>query len=984
MAIYYLSNSKDTLNTAATAYYLKSTANKTSQSNTLSLPATTGVVTTLYDTEAYLPRQAAWGTPTITMTLQVTASGTLVAGSIAVKNLTTGQTGTFGTSVAMTAAGTFTMTAGALAFTGTSVTDRLQVQLKVTNTAAAIRTFTYTVNTSVSGSSVNSGITEFSDAPGLAEPAAQYAADRATLVAVGASSGTDGGSTNLYLEQNISSYGIGYNTSVSFEDIGAASSYTNVATKTTNLVPFRTGQLLTARRGGSMGYDAKNKRILEFGGYDGTNRFNELWQLDTSQIHARWKILAPTGGTPSVRNLTGTACITLNNKTWLINFGGSTAAGADDGTLNICEVSTPGSEVWTVVTQTNAPAARSYMMNHLVIVPTSTTAADVYIFGGWGSARFNDLYKFSLNMASTVPTTVTWTTLKANLTAGNPQIRSGAFVVYDSNNARLLICAGFDGTTYFNDIWQYSIAGNAFTQLTATNTYVGRELPSGGYDVNNKRIILFGGWTSATAATGRNDVIQIDLTTPNTPVNSTLKINDGTNADTVGFSSGGSTVDTDKQLIVQWGQNAVDTTDKYTYAFDLSSTAATNNHLYGLNVQDHFRGRDAPAYCYDPNQGVLAIINGFTGMDDDTTASIPNGDHHNEFWTYNYSTNKLKYASKGYFGMVDKEGVCAVYDTTANRIISFGGITGNGQTSSDAWEHKADAAGNYSARLMAPTGTPPPSRWLCAMAYDPTRNRVIIWGGENSTTVFNTCYILDLSGGGDGAWSAVTPTGTVPTAVWQPGFCRDSTNNRLYVYSGASNQAGTTFSSQAFYIDMSAATLSYTILTATGNVARRGKALDFDAANGQVIAFGGYDGTSVYNELQFLNIASPTAWVTATPAISPNARRSTAHTFMNGKMYLGAGREQAGQFFSDMWELTPNYVTPTSSTWVNKNPGVYQRFNVPITGQANGNYQWQGWATTNAILTAKTNYAGAANSVAYILGSAAVSGVSSLTLLGVG
>jgi hypothetical protein len=135
----------------------------------------------------------------------------------------------------------------------------------------------------------------------------------------------------------------------------------------------------------------------------------------------------------------------------------------------------------------------------------------------------------------------------------------------------------------------------------------------------------------------------------------------------------------------------------------------------------------------------------------------------------------------------------------------------------------------------------------------------------------------------------------------------------------------------------------------------------FDATNNYLIAFSGYDGTASNNTLSFLNLATDTNnWVTVTAGgTTPGARRSAVAWFLNGKFYVAAGRTDSSTWYSDVQELTPDYVTTSNSTWNLKSPQQYQPVTVATTGLTNNaNYHWQTWATISGTDTTLSSFGG--------------------------
>ena len=795
--------------------------------------------------------------------------------------------------------------------------------------------------------------------PLLATANGQYRNDQSTPIAV-AGITTDGVTNNVWLET------MGYaddptiSTTISAETQIIGTNFTGTPTASKSLI-LKQANLPTSRRGSAMIYDAKNKRFIVFGGYDGTSRFNDVWELSADSAYHRWKKLTPSGTAPVARNLCGSVYARGTtsgsvDKAYMVIWGGADPGDRND--MAILDVSTPGSEAWSAVTQTNAPSARDYITHHMAAKVTASNTIDIYLFGGWASSRVSDLNRCTLNVNS--PTSVTWTQLKASGAAGNPAIRSGATMVYDSANDRLIITGGFNNTTYLSDVWQYSISGGSFTQLSPTGTTpAGRELASIGYDSVNQRAVIIGGW-QGSAGNSRNDVLSLSLVA-GSEAWTQIKSNDTNNQGVLPFSNACAAVDTNRNILAITNLYGYDATDKYVYAFNLGDTSTTAS-VYSLAVADYFRARDAPAFVHNTTRDELLLINGYSAMDDDAT--IANGEHVSEIWAYSQTNQTWRNAAKGPFLMTQSEGGLAVYDSANDRVIFFGGLRGSSQMSNDVWQLKADAYGMYKATKLSPSGSLPPQRWLMAGCYDAANHRMVIWGGQNASTILNDTWALDLTSGSE-AWTQLTPTGTAPTAVWQSAYVYDSVNKRLYTHGG---YTGASYSTQLFYLDLSTTNGAWVNTSVTGGLAVRGAVMRYDSTNQRLICFGGYDGTSVNNTVRYTSTASFTSWTTQATTNTPAARRSAGTGMINNSFVVTCGRPVSGTWFNDMQELDVS-LTPASWAWKTRTPKIYQPVALGLTGLAQDNFHWRSWLAAGAAISPASSFgSNSETSIDFVIG----------------
>jgi hypothetical protein len=138
------------------------------------------------------------------------------------------------------------------------------------------------------------------------------------------------------------------------------------------------------------------------------------------------------------------------------------------------------------------------------------------------------------------------------------------------------------------------------------------------------------------------------------------------------------------------------------------------------------------------------------------------------------------------------------YDKTSNRMIIFGGedpVIGYAALN-DVWVlTNADATTGVPTWLqLTITGPAPLPRTNHSAAYDPSTNRLIVYGGSESLNgqggcpcnIYSDTWVLTNANGTGSqppVWSQLSPTGTVPT-LGTAAFAYDSAQNKLIVYGG--------------------------------------------------------------------------------------------------------------------------------------------------------------------------------------------------------
>jgi len=138
-------------------------------------------------------------------------------------------------------------------------------------------------------------------------------------------------------------------------------------------------------------------------------------------------------------------------------------------------------------------------------------------------------------------------------------------------------------------------------------------------------------------------------------------------------------------------------------------------------------------------------------------------------------------------------GMAAIFDAARNRMVIFGGSTSDAYlgTHNDTWELRLTPARPL-WRKLNPDGPLPVARRTLASVFDPLRNRMVIFGGWDGTNnpdcFLNDTWALSLHPN-DGAWTELSPAGAVPgvrdamSAIYDPG------SDRMVVFGGWSGTA---------------------------------------------------------------------------------------------------------------------------------------------------------------------------------------------------
>lgn len=190
----------------------------------------------------------------------------------------------------------------------------------------------------------------------------------------------------------------------------------------------------------------------------------------------------------------------------------------------------------------------------------------------------------------------------------------------------------------------------------------------------------------------------------------------------------------------------------------------------------------------------------------------------------------------------------AVYDSGSNRMIVFGG--GLGRTSpceNDVWVlTNANGIGGTPAWIqMAPAGPAPAPRAQHGAVYDPNTNTMIVYGGQDCfSTVFGDVWVLSNANGLNGtpAWMPLSPVGGGPgPREINGGTAYDPTNNRLIVFGGVDNGMELNDTWVLSNANGQGGTPTWSQLSPSGSLppARGSNSTVYDATTNRLTIFGG-------------------------------------------------------------------------------------------------------------------------------------------------
>ena len=229
----------------------------------------------------------------------------------------------------------------------------------------------------------------------------------------------------------------------------------------------------------------------------------------------------------------------------------------------------------------------------------------------------------------------------------------------------------------------------------------------------------------------------------------------------------------------------------------------------------------------------------------------------------------------------------AIYDPTGNRIIIFGGQMGG--FLNDLWAFNLDS---NSWVELAPQGTPPAPRSGHNAIYDPMGQRMISWAGQGSGGSFDDVYALDLA---TLQWQDISPQSS-PAPRYGSASVFDPVGGQLVMFAGFTNQ-GRFDDVQAF--DLQAQTWQDLSPPGIGPERRCLHTAAYDPSSRRMIIFGGQT-TGHRNDLWVFDLAT-NSWTEAPADAPPSGRIFTASFVESGGSFIVFGGRIASDTTNETW-----------------------------------------------------------------------------------
>ncbi len=242
----------------------------------------------------------------------------------------------------------------------------------------------------------------------------------------------------------------------------------------------------------------------------------------------------------------------------------------------------------------------------------------------------------------------------------------------------------------------------------------------------------------------------------------------------------------------------------------------------------------------------------------------------------------------------------AIYDPLRDRMVVFGGFSGDDGARNEAWAFTLTESPAWTA--IVPSGSPPPARAGHTAIYDPVRDRMVVFGGLDDI-YRNDVWALSFSG--TPSWSELTPSGSPPPGRYLHTAVYDPLRDRMVVFGGYDG----TYRSDTWALSFAGGP-SWSPLTPAGiaPAGRYGHAAIYDPLRDRMLVFGGIDTSRHYrDDVWTLILSGDPEWDAITPSGSPPSGRAV-HTAIydpiRDRMVVFGGIDAGYPYPKDSWELT--------------------------------------------------------------------------------
>ncbi len=486
-------------------------------------------------------------------------------------------------------------------------------------------------------------------------------------------------------------------------------------------------------------FDETRAAVVMFGGTNadpntGTTTPNrETWEW--SPTTGKWTNRTVAGSGPEARS--GAAMVYDSVRAKLVLFGGRSGSG-----LNFEDTWEwdPATGAWTDVSAAGAhPTARS---QHGMVYEKST--GKILLFGGGRSDSSSyDATGVSISLGDTWeydPATHVWT---AQTVTASPSVRHDFGLVWDSSRGKAVLFGGMQvdianaAGVPKQDTWEWDPAASTWTERTIQGSKPTQRYGHAmAFDATRGKVVVFGGSDISTGGS-RNDLWDWDPTTG------------------------------------AWAQRLTG-----------SESGTPSGRMYASLASDdaHARlelvaGESASSGSY--GTGGYYGSGGSAGMPILPPGMGGGGTGSRDVWELDPATLVFTNRTPPLDVPSARYSQAVAYNPSTGKTYIFGGYDSmSGQSLGDFWQWD----GKTWAQVV--TAAQPPARVDAAMAYDPVRKSLILYGGADyyNNNTYGDTWEYDNTG----KWTQLKVASS-PDPLSGHGMVTDTTRNKILLFGGANN-----------------------------------------------------------------------------------------------------------------------------------------------------------------------------------------------------
>lgn len=609
-------------------------------------------------------------------------------------------------------------------------------------------------------------------------------------------------------------------------------------------------------------YDPVRDQVVVFGGLGNDyNPMGDVWALELGSGF-RWRRLHPVGEQPAARVAHAGLYDPVGER--LLVFGGAELTGGPDNCLDdVWSLSLAGTPTWSrIQVPGDSPGPRA---GHSVVYDSMLHRA--LLFGGSAceAPDLNDVWSLSLGDSPA------WSEIPTTSSEPLPGL-SGHGAVYDPVRNQMVIRGGhLTGQT-----WILSLAANEWRRtndLCCPQSTRGNPLA---YDATLDRVLI-------TVESGVWSLV------PEGDFPSWTEVHPPWDPPIV--YDAGVVFDPVRNRLIRFAGTGSPTFINETWTFPLG-TAGGWSQVPLVNPI----ARSEHGAVLDPAGSRMIVFGGLA-----PTYPVPLAD----VWELDYSGDPVwSERTLAGPGPSPRWGHSAVYDPVGHRVIVMGGEGSGSSGTGDCWSLTLDDPPTWS---LLTAHDPSRDLFRHRAVFDSTGNRMVVFGGDNGDWV-DDVWILDLA---DTSWANPYVPGVGPGGLFGHSMVYDSLQRRAIVFGGDSGTA----SNETWVLALGDSLFWSPLATmGTPPSGRALHTAVFDPGRNRMVVFGGYTAGLVRsNETWTLSLSGTPTWSRLTPdrdAPSPRAGHSAAYDLARDRMLVfGGDANLVGGTYELSWE-NPTSISP--------------------------------------------------------------------------